>query len=97
MGIFSFNFAFIFYYFLSFSDGLNRPILSDYFNKHIKSYNRATVLSVKSALTNLSFIIFAPVAGYLSDTISLQTTFIIIAISVLILALILLVNIFKKR
>lgn len=43
------------------------PIFTDYFNRHIQSYNRATVLSTISFCLSLYLVIMQPILGYLAD------------------------------
>jgi hypothetical protein len=54
------------------------PIFSDYQNRHIESYNRATVLSIISLLASIFYIIMRPIFGYLID-INLSLGFVAIA------------------
>lgn len=59
------------------------PIFTDYQNRHIESYNRATVLSTISLLGSFFYIIMRPVFGYLID-INLSLGFIAIGIVIFI-------------
>jgi MFS family permease len=43
------------------------PIFADYFNRHIQSYNRATVLSTISFSLSLYLVVMQPILGYLAD------------------------------
>ena len=43
------------------------PVFSDYLNRHIESYNRATVLSILSMTTSLYSLIMRPIIGFLVD------------------------------
>jgi len=59
------------------------PIFTDYQNRHIESYNRATVLSTISLLGSFFYIIMRPVFGYLID-INLSLGFIAIGAVIII-------------
>jgi MFS family permease len=58
---------------------IREPVFADYLNRHIPSYNRATVLSTISVLGSLYQFIIRPVIGYLAD-INLRYAFILIAL-----------------
>ena len=85
MSQFSFFISFIFIYLITFVDGISRPILSNYINKHLSSDKRATLLSLTSFVRNLSFAIFAPLLGILSDNFGLQKAFFIMAIAIILI------------
>jgi len=59
------------------------PIFSDYQNRHIESYNRATVLSTISLLGSMFYIVMRPIFGHLID-INLSLGFIAIAAVIII-------------
>lgn len=59
------------------------PIFTDYQNRHIESYNRATVLSTLSLLGSIYYIISRPIVGYLID-LNLMLGFIVIGLVVII-------------
>jgi len=44
------------------------PTLGEYFNRQVKSYHRATVVSIRSFVTSLCVIIMAPLLGWIADT-----------------------------
>jgi len=58
---------------------LREPVFADYLNRHIPSYNRATVLSTISVLGSLYHFIVRPILGYLAD-INLSYAFLLIAL-----------------
>lgn len=43
------------------------PTLSEYFNRQVKSYHRATMVSIRSLVTNLCVMIMAPLLGWFAD------------------------------
>lgn len=51
--------------------GINGPVLNDYINRCVESNIRATVLSVKSLIGRLMFMILGPLAGWVADVYSL--------------------------
>jgi small-conductance mechanosensitive channel len=64
--------------------GLTRYVLfQSYFNKHIESHNRATVISTISMFNSIVQAIVYPIVGYLVEW-SLPTTLSIIGISILV-------------
>ncbi|MCX6815267.1 MAG: MFS transporter [Candidatus Aenigmarchaeota archaeon] len=94
---FSFLLAFVFFYIISFAQGFSYPILNDYINSHIKSHNRATVLSMNSMIGNVVLAVVAPVMGYIADVYSVQATLLLIAVVTLLLSIALLPKIMKKK
>ncbi|RPH90064.1 MAG: MFS transporter, partial [Calditrichaeota bacterium] len=62
---------FIFY----FVRGIHGPVLTHYINQIISSENRATILSIRSLLTRLIFIIVGPLTGWLKDIYSFRAAF----------------------
>jgi len=74
-----------------------RPIIEDYYNKHVKSFNRATVLSFKNFLNGISFVIFAPLIGVITDTYSLGIAFIMSGILVSINMVFLIIMYFIRK
>ncbi len=65
--------GFLFLLFQDISGSYLNPILDDYIHTRIPSSRRATILSIKSMLGELFFIITSPLVGHLVDAISLQT------------------------
>ncbi|NKB70298.1 MAG: MFS transporter [Candidatus Latescibacteria bacterium] len=60
-------FLFVFYL----ARGINGPVQNDYINRCVSSDMRATVLSVKSLVGRLMFVLLGPLVGWLSDSYSL--------------------------
>ena len=54
--------------------GINGPVLNDYLNRVVTSDIRATVLSVKSLVGRLMFVILGPGIGWVHDAYSLRKT-----------------------
>jgi predicted MFS family arabinose efflux permease len=72
-------FLFIFYL----VRGINGPVLNDYINRCVTSDIRATVLSVKSLVGRLMFVCLGPLVGWISDTYSLSTAFLVCGLTFL--------------
>jgi len=58
------------------------PIFSDYFNRHIKSINRATILSTLSLMYSLYQVVMRPILGYIAD-IDMRYMFLTIALVIM--------------
>ena len=67
--------------------GINGPVLNDYLNRVVTSDIRATVLSVKSLIGRLMFVILGPIIGWVNDAYSLGTAFLMAGCTFLILGL----------
>ncbi|MDK0980603.1 MFS transporter [Clostridium perfringens] len=81
-----------------FMSGMIWPILSDETNKVIDSNNRATILSYRSLISQISFIIFDPLVGLLLDKLGFKFTYVIMGTCTLgILSLVLLFKILKNK
>lgn len=59
------------------------PIIEDYYNRHVKSFNRSTVVSFKNFLDGIGYAVFAPLLGVITDFYSLEAAFILSGIIVL--------------
>jgi MFS family permease len=55
--------------------GLHLPITQDYIQKITTSDKRATILSIRSFLTRVVYVIFAPLLGWVTDCYSIQSAF----------------------
>jgi MFS family permease len=75
LGLFHTVWAVLFLFVFYFVRGVNGPVLNDYINRCVESDIRATVLSVKSLVGRLMFVMLGPVVGVISDTYSLTTAF----------------------
>jgi MFS family permease len=60
--------------------GFSDPIVSDLINRHTKSSNRATVLSMSTMSGCLSFAVFSPLFGMAVDAYSEQTAYLLLGI-----------------
>lgn len=67
--------------------GINGPVINDYLNRIVTSDIRATVLSVKSLMGRLMFVIFGPIVGWANDAYSLNTAFLIAGLTFLTLGI----------
>lgn len=77
LSLFDAIWAILFIFLFYFARGINTPVIGDYVNKLIPSDIRATVLSVKSMLMRLIFVIVGPIMGWVSDLYSLQTALLV--------------------
>ena len=75
---------------ISFSVGVFDPVITDYMNKHIESYHRATVLSLHTLLTNVFATVAAPFFGWIVDFWSLKQAY-VMACFILIIDLVILI------
>jgi MFS family permease len=57
--------------------GINGPVLNDYINRCVDSDIRATVLSVKSLVGRMMFMVLGPLAGWVADVYSLSEAFLL--------------------
>jgi len=79
--------SFLFYYLLTAMRGLQGPLLKSHIQKHSRSGNRASILSLKSFVFRLVFVCTGPLIGALADNAGLFATFQILgATLVLVLA-----------
>jgi len=85
------------FFFASFAFGGFQPVIEDYYNRHVKSFNRATVVSFKNFLNEISFVIFAPLLGVITDTYSLGIAFITSGILILINIVFLIIMYFIRK
>lgn len=67
--------------------GINGPVLNDYLNRIVTSDIRATVLSVKSLIGRLMFVILGPIMGWVNDAYSLGMAFLMAGCTFLILGI----------
>lgn len=67
--------------------GIATPTLRHFINKHTPSNIRATVLSIRSFVIRLGFSIVAPLLGWVSDNYTVNDSFLVLGISVVIIGL----------
>jgi len=65
----------IFIMFFEFTDGVTKPVLVDYMQKHIESYRRATIMSLKNMSHEVSIAALLPLFGVIADFWSIQAAF----------------------
>ncbi len=58
-------------------DGVRYPLLSDYINRKLKSYNRATINSLVDMTRRIVIAFVLPIMGRIGDTVGLNRVFII--------------------
>ncbi|MDF2379414.1 MAG: MFS transporter [Candidatus Gracilibacteria bacterium] len=71
-------FFFFPYYFVR---GVKEPIFKDYINKLVPSEMRSTVLSVKSMMMRIIFVILGPIIGMMTDIYDFQTAYLFAGIA----------------
>jgi len=77
MGAYVTYFGFMIFMFQQFVRGFHFPILCTYLNRHIRSKERATVLSASAMFDSLAAAMFLPIFGWAADIFSLQTSMIL--------------------
>lgn len=77
--------------------GTAHPILKKYINELTTSERRATILSVRSLIIRIMFLIMGPLLGVVTEKFSLELGLILCGISVFIPALILLIAIVRSK
>jgi MFS family permease len=80
MALFTPIYGFIFILFQQMARGFYRPLINKYANKHIESYNRATMLSIISLVSNLSAALFLPIAGVIYDSYGISNSHIFLSV-----------------
>lgn len=55
--------------------GFMVPVFNDFIQKHSSHDRRATIMSVKSLLNRMIFVVFAPFLGWVADIYTIQTAF----------------------
>lgn len=95
MSHFVFLFSFTFAFLQQFSRGFYKVVINDYINKLTSSNIRATILSIKSMISQLIYAIIIPIFGWIADIYSLRQTLFIIGISTFVLGGIVLVIFIK--
>ena len=82
---------------LSLVRGINGPVLNDYVNRLVSSDIRATVLSVKSLVMRLMFVVIGPVIGWIHDSYSLGTALFISGVSFLFFGMLSLLFLYRNK
>ncbi|MCH4895608.1 MFS transporter [Marinilabiliaceae bacterium JC040] len=77
--------------------GVVTPIFKDFINKHTKSEIRATILSIRNFIIRIIFAIMAPIFGYITDNINLNTSLIITGSVFFILNLYVVLKLYKRK
>lgn len=85
----------LYYLVLSFIWGFYLIVMNDYINHHIKSSNRATMLSIRNFFGHLGLFILFPIIGYMIGVKTMSFAFLILAIIILIGFI--LVGIYSKK
>jgi len=75
----------VFFYFLR---GIATPVLKDYINRQTGSEVRATVMSLRDLVIRIFFALFAPFAGWLTDSYSIGAGLAFSGVFILILSLV---------
>ena len=66
--------------------GILTPLLKNQININTESNIRATVMSVRSFILRIGFAITAPILGYISDNISINHSFLLLSVLIIILS-----------
>jgi hypothetical protein len=85
MSNFVFLFSFSFCFIQQFVRGFRNVVITDYINQLVTSNMRATILSVESFIGKLLYAIIIPFIGWVADVYTLQQSFMILAITTLII------------
>ncbi len=96
LGLISAWWAFAFYFLLTATRGMQAPVMRHFLQAEAPSSRRASILSLKSLLFRLLFVLSGPLVGILADTKGISTAFIILG-SVLTLLLAVLALAFLKQ
>ncbi|HKL44377.1 MAG TPA: MFS transporter [Candidatus Absconditabacterales bacterium] len=97
MGKFVFAFGFLFAFLQQFVRGFSKVVFADYINKLIDSKNRATILSIQSMLSRLTYAMIIPFIGYLADIYSISDALFVSGISVFVIGAIFIVLLYKYK
>jgi MFS family permease len=63
-----------------FASGVFEPVITDYINKMVMSYHRATVMAINSLITEFIATIMGPIFGFIVDAWSLSTALLLIGV-----------------
>jgi MFS family permease len=80
-----------------FASGIFEPVITDYINKLVKSYHRATVASINSLLQELIATVLSPFFGYIADAWSLNAALLASSIMLLLALLILIISFYSVQ
>ncbi len=75
--------AVLLFVFMDGAGNVRDPIFADYLNRHVKSENRATVLSIISLLVSVYTFFMQPLLGFLADK-NLSYSFTIASVIILV-------------
>lgn len=78
LGLVGASWAFAFYFLLTATRGMQTPVMRHFLQNEAPSSRRASILSLKSLLFRLLFVITGPPVGMLADTAGLATTFLLV-------------------
>ena len=67
--------GFLFYLLFAVVNGFSPVVTRDYFNKHVKTSHRATMISIRRLFENVGVFLFFPILGQITKTYSMQTAF----------------------
>lgn len=96
VGLYSGNLVIILIVFITFYISLNirKPFMVQKIGDYTENQKRASVLSIESQMTSIMIIIFAPIIGFISDTYSIGTMFVVVGCVMSILSI---VRLLKKK
>jgi MFS family permease len=94
---FIFALWFLFAFLQQFVRWFSKVVFTDYINKLIDSENRATILSIQSMMSRLSYAVVIPFVGYIADIYSISNALLISWISVFVIWAIFIFLLYKYR
>ncbi len=94
---FVFAFWFLFAFLQQFVRWFSKVVFADYINKLIDSKNRATILSIQSMLSRLTYAMIIPFIWYLADIYSISDALFVSWISVFVIWAIFIVLLYKYK
>ena len=80
------HFGLILIFVIYYLRGILTPLLKNQININTESNIRATVMSVRSFILRIGFAITAPILGYISDNISINHSFLLLSVIIIILS-----------
>ncbi|NIQ93129.1 MAG: MFS transporter, partial [Desulfuromonadales bacterium] len=81
LGLFDASWAFAFYFLLTATRGMQAPVMRHFLQAEAPSSRRASILSLKSLLFRLLFVLTGPLVGMLADAHGLATTFLVVGMT----------------
>ncbi|MFO7983668.1 MAG: MFS transporter [Desulfuromonadales bacterium] len=96
LGFFNASWAFAFYFLLTATRGMQSPVMRHFLQTEAPSSRRASILSLKSLVFRLLFVLTGPLVGMLADSKGLSTTFLTVGSILVVVLLVLALSFFKN-